>query len=106
MTTSSTVHAGTHGREFVMDAAATARYRPQLEAMQSGTYRTPVIVAPASNDNSQAIREVARTVAAAGNAQVAAIREEMQELRGAIAGLTREVRVSGQTKTRGNGKVA
>lgn len=97
----------THGREFVMDAATTARYRPQLEAMHAGTYRAPVIVAPAGNDNSQAIRELTQTVAAAGNAQIAAIREEMEELREAFKDLTREVgRSSGPIKTRGTGKAA
>jgi len=90
-----------HGREFVANARTTAMYRPQLEAMQAGTFR-PTVVA-AGNDNSEALREVARSVAAAGNAQVVAIREEMAGLRSEVAALRRETQIAGDKKNRGAG---
>ncbi len=86
-----------HGREFVANASTTARYRPQLEAMQAGTYRPQQIV---TNDNRAGFRELATVFAAGQSKMIEALKEELAEVRGELRRLTNETRISGDKKSR------
>lgn len=65
-----------HGQEFVAHAEATRRWRPQLEAMNKGTY--------SGSDNSAMV------------AEIRALREENREIRDALEGLAMVIGESGE----------
>ncbi|MFC3071483.1 hypothetical protein ACFOHH_00015, partial [Shinella pollutisoli] len=86
-----------HGREFVADAMTTARYRPQLEAMQAGTYRPQQVL---TNDNREGFRELAAVFASGQSKAIETLKEEMEALRGEFRRLHNEIRISGDKKGR------
>ncbi len=61
-----------HPREFVAHAGATARYRPELEAMNRGTY---------GREDSRNFRELGRMISAAVSSQTEALSAELAELK-------------------------
>lgn len=84
-----------HGNEFVAHAEATRRWRPQLEAMNNGTYRE------GSNENSREnFRELGRMISAAVAAQTDTLKAENAALRDEVRRLKDETRIAGDKQAR------
>jgi len=83
--------AGTvHGREFVANAAVTARWRPELEAMHAGTFQR--------GDGRENFRELGRMVAAATAAQTEALASQLADVRAELRRLADAQRLAAERK--------
>lgn len=85
-----------HGREFVNHAAATARYRPELEAMNAGRWN-------GGNDNRSNLAELGRMISAAVSSQTETLSADLSELRDEFRRASDETRIAASKKQRRTG---
>ncbi|MCW2309743.1 TP901 family phage tail tape measure protein [Rhodobium gokarnense] len=83
-----------HRGEYVMDQAATARYRPYLEQMDSGTF------GPRNDNNSRNDAKLAQAIITSSAQQVEVMREELRSVRAELNRLTNETRIAANRKQR------